>query len=197
MFHRTTSVFAASLNMAYYSWLTFQFQRQNHNDDANSPHSILIFLTSLLLNFLLLKFQCLNTTPFQTHPKTTYLSVLTFLGYVLARAALLRLSSWLRYRPAYAYVVERFVLTFGSLAAVSLASLLSPDRSRPVLYLLCVVLLAGEPVFLAYKAIMEYQVRRRRMCAFQALFLSLPRIMALRRRAQRQLEILPTQMQRH
>nr|GMD00357.1 hypothetical protein TEA_009676 [Ipomoea batatas]GMD85577.1 hypothetical protein TEA_009676 [Ipomoea batatas] len=170
--------------MAFYSW--FIFNCHNPNDDANS---VLTFLTSVLLNFLVLKFQSLDTTPFQTHPKTTYVSVAAFLGYVVARATHLRLSSWLRYRPTYAYAVNHFALTFGSLAVVSLTSLLFPDRARPVLYVLSMVLLAAEPGFMVYKTMREYQIqvrRRRRMCA---LFVSLTRIMAFRRRVQRQLEL--------
>nr|GMD00355.1 hypothetical protein TEA_005570 [Ipomoea batatas] len=167
--------------MAFHSW--FIFHCRHNPNDANS---ILAFLTSLLLNFLVLKFQSLDTTPFNTHTKTTYVSITAFLGYVMARATQLRLSSWLRYRPTYAYVVDHFVLAFGSLAVVSLASLLFPDRARPVLYVLSVLILAAEPV---YKTIREYQVqvrRRRRMWAF---LVSLPRIMAFRRRVQRQLEL--------
>ncbi|KAF7139011.1 hypothetical protein RHSIM_Rhsim07G0112100 [Rhododendron simsii] len=48
--------------------------------------------------------------------------------------------------PTYALVISRGMVAFGSLSVVSLASILSPNSFRPVLYFLYVLVTAAELV---------------------------------------------------
>ncbi|XAR54926.1 hypothetical protein NMG60_11030264 [Bertholletia excelsa] len=98
-------------------------------------HSIFAILISALFEFLQLKYQGKEASPFQTHPKPTSVAIASLILYYLAyEAQLSRLSA--TYVPCFPGVAF-----FGSL--FSLASILLSDSLEPVLYLVHVLFRTG------------------------------------------------------
>lgn len=125
--------------ICYYNSYFFQSQ-----EIANSLHSIFSLLTSLLLNFLILKYQNHDNTPFETHPKSIYCAITSFLAYSMLHDIEKRFSPQRRRimtrNRAYVVVHGYAMLLFGSLCVASLVSILLPDSASPVLYFLCLML---------------------------------------------------------
>ncbi|KAH7863157.1 hypothetical protein Vadar_014060 [Vaccinium darrowii] len=115
----------------------FYFTQQGERHPLSLYHAIFEFLLPVLLNFLKLKYQGLDSTPFQTHPKAMFTSIASLLLYSLAYDYELSLYSiHSQTRPAYANVLVHGAVVLGSLSLVSLASVISPEPIRPVLFLL-------------------------------------------------------------
>ncbi|KAH7833223.1 hypothetical protein Vadar_004198 [Vaccinium darrowii] len=108
----------------------FYFTQQEEQHPLSLYHAIYGFLLPNLTSFLKLKYQGLDSTPFETHPKTMFICIASFLLYLLAY------SIHSHTTPAYANVVLRGAVVLGSLSLVSLASVISPEPIRPVLFLL-------------------------------------------------------------
>ncbi|KAH7856910.1 hypothetical protein Vadar_006795 [Vaccinium darrowii] len=111
--------------------------QQEEQHPLSLYHAIYVFLLPNLTNFLKLIYQGLDSTPFETHPKTMFISIASFLLYLLAY------SIHSHTTPAYANVVLRGAVVLGSLSLVSLASVISPGSIRHVLFLLDVLFSAG------------------------------------------------------
>lgn len=150
--------------ICYYNSYFFQSQ-----GIENSSHSIFSLLTSLLLNFLLLKYQNQDKTPFETHPKSIYCAITNFLAYSILHDIEKRFSPQRRRSCTYVVVHDYTMLLMGSLRVASLGSILLPDSACPVLYLLCLMLPSCGLLHLAYKNI---------KVIFWPLFFSLWRFMA-------------------
>ncbi|GFZ02096.1 hypothetical protein Acr_15g0007050 [Actinidia rufa] len=87
-----------------------------------SRNMFLALFIPVILNFLELKYQGKDFSPFQTHPKTMRVAVVSLLLYCFAYDFEKRLCS-----PAYAHIVCSGRAVFGSLLSVSLASVLFQD----------------------------------------------------------------------
>ncbi|GFZ02095.1 hypothetical protein Acr_15g0007040 [Actinidia rufa] len=87
-----------------------------------SRNTFLALFVPVILNFLELKYQGKDFSPFQTHPKMMRVAVVSLLLYCFAYDFEKRLCS-----PAYAHIVHSGRAVFGSLLSVSLASVLFQD----------------------------------------------------------------------
>uniref|UniRef100_A0A5B7CCL4 Uncharacterized protein n=1 Tax=Davidia involucrata TaxID=16924 RepID=A0A5B7CCL4_DAVIN len=132
--------FLGQFNVAFISIRCYFSQEQSA---SNSCHTIFAFILQLLLKFIELKYQGKDNSPFDTHPKTMSVAITSLLMYCLAFDAELRVSSIQPTFPCGRAVHHSMVL-FKSLSVASLASILFPDRARPVLYVLYILLSAGE-----------------------------------------------------
>ncbi|KAH7836272.1 hypothetical protein Vadar_034252 [Vaccinium darrowii] len=118
-------------NVAFFSRsFSFYFTQQEEQHPLSHYHTIYGFLLQNLTSFLKQKYQGLDSTPFETHPKTMFICIASFLLYLLAYLIHSHTT------PAYANVVLRGEVVLGSLSLVSLASVISPEPIRPVLFLL-------------------------------------------------------------
>jgi hypothetical protein len=87
--------------------------------ENNNPHHTLVAFTYFVLHgFLQLKHPQ-NPTPFEIHPKTTFVSIVTFLAYCLL--------FWVRLK--FAIHVNTLMEIFGSLSLISLVLMLLPDHT--------------------------------------------------------------------
>jgi hypothetical protein len=85
--------------------------------ENNNPHHTLVAFTYFVLHgFLQLKHPQ-NPTPFEIHPKTTFVSIVTFLAYCLL--------FWVRLK--FAIHVNTLMEIFGSLSLISLLLMLLPS----------------------------------------------------------------------
>ncbi|KAF7149213.1 hypothetical protein RHSIM_Rhsim03G0061900 [Rhododendron simsii] len=134
-----TNIAFTSLSFSSY----FSQQLGEEQQPLSIYRAIYEFVLPVLISFLKLKYQGLDSTPFETHPKTMFVSIASLLLYSLACDYELRLISSMRTPPAYANVLLCGAVVLGSLPLVSLASVIFPDRIRPVLFLLYVLFSAG------------------------------------------------------
>ena len=132
---------AEFVNVAFFS--TRIFLLQEHATPPTPYHAIFAFLVLVLLDFLKLRYLGMNSSPFQTHPKSMSAAIASLLAYCLAYDAEPSFSS---IHPAFAYarVIRRAKVIFGLLCSVSLSSILFPDSIQVVLYSLFVLFLASE-----------------------------------------------------
>ncbi|KAL0432916.1 UNVERIFIED_CONTAM: hypothetical protein Slati_2625900 [Sesamum latifolium] len=112
-------------------------------------HQGVSFIIPVLLAFLQLKCQGNQETPFATHPKTMAVAVSACVLYYLAYSAQFRpcvrcLS------PACCGVLRHCMVWFGDLSVASTASLFFADSIRPLLYVLFLLLPAGELLYRLY-----------------------------------------------
>ncbi|KAG5556372.1 hypothetical protein RHGRI_006839 [Rhododendron griersonianum] len=138
--------FSGRTNIAFTSRRFSSYFSQQLGEEQRSLslyHAIYEFVLPILISFLKLKYQGLDSTPFETHPKTMFVSIASLLLYSLAYDYALRLSSSMSTPPAYANVLLCGAVVLGSLPLVSLASVIFPDSIRPVLFLLYVLFSAG------------------------------------------------------
>ncbi|KAH7863746.1 hypothetical protein Vadar_021474 [Vaccinium darrowii] len=95
-----------------------------------SQHTIFAFLISALLNFLELQYQNTSTvSPFQTHPKTMWVALLSLFLYCIAHDV----------EPRFIQVGRGGMGLFGSILCVSLASVLFHNSVSLALYFLYVL----------------------------------------------------------
>ncbi|KAH7864789.1 hypothetical protein Vadar_033851 [Vaccinium darrowii] len=86
MFRQSSSTFNGRINMAFINARSYNIFQQHAVPDPR--HTIFAFLISSLFNFLDLKYQGNGTvSPFQTHPITMYVALLSMLLYCFACAA--------------------------------------------------------------------------------------------------------------
>ncbi|KAF7149317.1 hypothetical protein RHSIM_Rhsim03G0062000 [Rhododendron simsii] len=138
--------FSGWTNIAFASRSFFSYFSQQLGEEQQPLslyHGIYEFVLPVLISFLKLKYQGLDSTPFETHPKTMFVSIASLLLYSLAYDYELRLISSMRTPPAYANVLLCGAVVLGSLPLVSLASVIFPNSIRPVLFLLYVLFSAG------------------------------------------------------
>ncbi|KAL3497521.1 hypothetical protein ACH5RR_040253 [Cinchona calisaya] len=135
--------FNINVNLISTKFQSFHFPRQplHHHQISSSRHSVLTFIAAVLVNFLQLKYQNKNETPFETHPKTMYFAVTTLLLYCLAYDAKSRFSCNLFFKCCTGF--------FGPLTLASLSSVLFPEPLSPALFSLSVLFSVCE--FLCYE----------------------------------------------
>ncbi|CAL5429631.1 unnamed protein product [Camellia sinensis] len=106
---------------------------------STSRHAVLAFLAPTLLEFLEFQYQGKVCSPFQTHPKTMSVAIVSLLLYCLAYDAELRFSST-PHSPSQSRVVGGGMVLFGSIFALSLAYVLLQDNSAGLVLFLLFVL---------------------------------------------------------
>ncbi|KEH18761.1 hypothetical protein MtrunA17_Chr8g0347951 [Medicago truncatula] len=85
--------------------------------ETNPQHGLVAFIFFVLLGFLQVRYPE-NPTPFQVHPKTTLVSIASFLLYCLAFMIKLK----------FATRVDTLLEVFGSLSLISLVLMLLPEN---------------------------------------------------------------------
>ncbi|KAL7182724.1 hypothetical protein ACSBR1_041416 [Camellia fascicularis] len=138
--HNTHRNFFGQINVVIIGMRYYFSQQQEQLNNLSSCHAVLAFIVPVLLNFLQLKYQKLEISPFETHPKSMSVAIASLLMYCLAYDAELRFSASQR-TQTYA---RRGVVVFGWFGLVSLASILLPDSVGPLLYSLYVLFSSGE-----------------------------------------------------
>lgn len=145
------------------------------------PLTIFSFVLPILLNFLVLKYQNQDKSPFQTRPKTVLLGILSLILYCFCYDYLQRIR--MHGRPAVlAHVFHHCVLFFGYLAMATLASLLLPDSASPAFYAFYITLSVSDLLYLVYQRIRRSQLRGTRFgdTRNSPFFVSMWRILAQR-----------------
>ncbi|KAL3497527.1 hypothetical protein ACH5RR_040259 [Cinchona calisaya] len=109
----------------------------------SSRHAIFAFLVTLLLNFLQVKYQGKAESPFETHPKTMLVAIVTLFIYCLSYDTKLRFTNH-NTSSAYISFVNISMAIFGPLSLAAISSILFPEFPGPqvlfsvaLLYLLC------------------------------------------------------------
>ncbi|CAA2978387.1 Hypothetical predicted protein [Olea europaea subsp. europaea] len=114
---------------------------------TSNDKRIVSFIVPVLITLMQVKYQSVDKTPFITHSKTMNGAVFSILMYsYFAYGAKLRFDLHGN-PPTYAF---HFMVLFGNMAVASLASIFFSDSIRPVLYLLCVLISAGEWLYGVY-----------------------------------------------
>ncbi|KAA8522202.1 hypothetical protein F0562_012875 [Nyssa sinensis] len=141
--HRSHQSFSGQFNVAFINDRCYISQQQHA---PTSRNAILAYIVPVLLNLIELKYQGKDDSAFEAYPKTMCFAVTSLLMYCLAYYVELKFSSshptW--FGIFYARALHHSMVLFGSLTMASLASILFPDPVRPVLYVLCILLSAGE-----------------------------------------------------
>ncbi|KAL2506226.1 Uncharacterized protein Adt_21847 [Abeliophyllum distichum] len=107
-----------------------------------------VFIVPVLGTLMQVKYQGIEKNPFITYSKTMTVAVITLLLYsYLAYGAKLRFDLPDN-PPTYDFHCMVF---FGNTAVASLTSIFFPDSIRPFLYLLCVLISAGEFLYWVYR----------------------------------------------
>lgn len=111
---------------------------------TSSRHAILVFIVPILVNFIDVKFQGKFISPFDTHPLSTMVAILSLLAYCLAYGVEQTFSS-----STSAHIFRGLMTFSGSLSLASLASILLPDCFRLILYTFYISVSIGEfrPMF--------------------------------------------------
>ncbi|KAL0290906.1 UNVERIFIED_CONTAM: hypothetical protein Sangu_2554900 [Sesamum angustifolium] len=112
-------------------------------------HQGVSFIIPVLLAFLQLKCQGNQETPFATHPKTMAVAVSASVLFYLAYSAQFR-PCVRRFSPACVGVLRHCMVWLGNLSAASMASVFFADSVRPLLYVLFLLLPAGELLYWLY-----------------------------------------------
>lgn len=142
---RTTNVFLIGpFQISSYN----HFHRRSHDDvheqlrTSTSRLKILAFVMPVIVNLIQLMYQKNDYSPFQTHPITIFVGVLSLLVCAFAYGVELTFTRGLS--PTCTCIVRDLVRLFGSLSLASLTSLLFPNWVRPIVYFICVVLPLAE-----------------------------------------------------
>ncbi|CAN4127665.1 unnamed protein product [Withania somnifera] len=144
---------AHSTFMATQAYIFYMYEEQS---TTTCFLPILGFNFTILINFLQLKYQGNNKTdPFQTHPKTMRVSVISLLVYCLIYGVKQRFSCHPIYRKL-SYLVHNVMVFFSSQSLASTASLLFPDPLSHVVFFLCFLLYGGEMLHWLCKKIMQH-----------------------------------------
>lgn len=144
--------FPIHFNFAFHNMINFYHFYFLQAQGIATCHDIFSFAIPILLNFIGLKYQNQGKSPFQTHPKTVLLGILSLLLYCCSydyqqRICLPRRSLVLN------QILNRCILFFGYTAMAMLASLLFPDSASPAFSVLYVMLSAGDMLVLVYQRI--------------------------------------------
>lgn len=102
--------FSAQQNVAFIS-TTYYFVQERRTQVSHHPNYA--FIVSSLLQFLQLKCQGKEDTPFDTHPRTIRVAISSLLIYGLANDAQLRFPWGPHLPPSYATVVGHAVRLVG------------------------------------------------------------------------------------
>lgn len=138
------------------------------SNSLNIPHTVPSFpiLFTSILEFLQLKYQGKQQTPFDTHPLVTYVGIFCLILYCLGYNVEQRFSTNLRYRIRFSKYVCWIMVFSGSVCLASTVSILFPDRIRPILFVMFFVIAAAELLHFLYCSIVqriaEFSRRRRR-----------------------------------
>ncbi|CAA2957016.1 Hypothetical predicted protein [Olea europaea subsp. europaea] len=107
------------------------------------------FVVPTLLAFLQVKDNGMDKSSFIAHSTTMHTAIISFLIYAfLAYGMNLMPQNLHGNAPPYPFHCMVF---FGNTAVASLASIFFPDSIRPVLYVLCVLISAGELLYWVYQ----------------------------------------------
>ncbi|GLT95542.1 hypothetical protein SLE2022_132190 [Rubroshorea leprosula] len=139
--HGWSSIFARwqqqlSLNV------TFNTLRCNFAQETLTPHSchaIIVFIVPTLIDLIEVKYQAKKHSPFETHPASTMVAVTGLLVYCFAYGAELAFPS-----SIYANAFHVSMTVFGSISVASLASILLPESTQLIVYILYMLLSIGE-----------------------------------------------------
>ncbi|KAL3497535.1 hypothetical protein ACH5RR_040267 [Cinchona calisaya] len=118
----------------------YHFPQNIRDTIMSSRQAIFAFLVSALLNFLQIKCQGKAESPFETHPKTMFVAIVTLLLYCLSYDAKLRFSSIHRNLSFVNISMAIFgPLSLAALSSVLLSEFLGPQVlfSVALLYSLC------------------------------------------------------------
>jgi hypothetical protein len=110
----------------------------------SSRHAILVFIVPILINLIEVKFEGKHYSPFETHPKTIMVAIVSLLLYCLAYGAELGFSPQSPTSKVARVLCSSFMTFFGSLSLASLASILLPDCLQFVLYIVHLLISMGE-----------------------------------------------------
>ncbi|KAL3499654.1 hypothetical protein ACH5RR_038747 [Cinchona calisaya] len=106
-------------------------------DTLSRSQAIFVLIVTVLLNFLQLKYQGKDQSPFETHPKIALLAVVSLILYCILCNAKLRISG---NHPNYIHcLVKNSMVFFGFLSLASLSSVLFPEPFCPFLFSLSIL----------------------------------------------------------
>lgn len=120
--------------------IRYYFQEYSKETILHSRVAILALAITTLLNFLQVKYQGKDESPFETHPKVTLLAIISLLLYCFSFDAKLRISSHNIYYSSLVHISMAF---FGPLSLASLCSILFPESfcsfffSTSILFSMC------------------------------------------------------------
>ncbi|CAI9095736.1 OLC1v1031732C1 [Oldenlandia corymbosa var. corymbosa] len=119
------------INLNFISITNHFPQNYYHHDDdlttSPSRHSILTFTASALINFIEIKYQGKDESPFETHPRIMLLAVTSLILYFLAFDVSSRFSA-----SSLTAIIWRFMMVFfGLLSLAALLSVLLPESLCP------------------------------------------------------------------
>lgn len=111
-------------------------------------YNVISSAISMLLNFVILKYQGKTVSPFETYQKTVFFGVTSLLVYCFAYHFL---------KTTIDHPINRMYhrcgVLFGYLSIASLASLLYPDSATPLIFLLCTMISAPDLVIWVFRRI--------------------------------------------
>ncbi|KAL3499631.1 hypothetical protein ACH5RR_038724 [Cinchona calisaya] len=99
--------------------------------------AIFAFIVGVLLSFLRVKYQGKDHSPFETHPKTIFVAILSLFVYCLSYDAKLKLAPS-NISANYAYFLDINMAFFGPLLLASLSSILCPESLCPLIVFLSI-----------------------------------------------------------
>lgn len=140
-FGRNNCVNLNFISMSYHFSQFYQYH-YHHHPTSSSRHSILTFTAAALVDFLQLKYQGKNESPFETHPRTMFLAIASLLLYCLAYDAKSRFTSYVNF-----CICQSLMAFFGPLSLASLFSVLLPQLLCPVLFSLSLLFSLSEMPF--------------------------------------------------
>ena len=110
----------------------------------SSRHAILVFVVPIIVSLIEVKYQGKHDSPFEPHPKTIMVAIVTLLLYCLAYGAEIAFSPQ-RTTSKCARLLCSFMNLFGSLSdsLASFASILHPDCLQFVQYIVYILLSMG------------------------------------------------------
>jgi hypothetical protein len=117
----------------------------------NTLHANISLAVSVLLNFILQKYQGNQNSPFEANPIMVYLGVASLLLYGLSYFCLQRISQHHRAMRSFAHIVYRCMLFFGYLSVSALASLLDSGLAAIVLFPVSIMLSVGDLLYSIYR----------------------------------------------
>ncbi|CAL5429634.1 unnamed protein product [Camellia sinensis] len=135
--HSSQKNFFGQINVAIVGMSYFFAQQEEQSTSSASYHSILAFIVPVLLNFMQIKYQKMEISPFETHPKSMGVAIPSLLLYCFVHDAELRSSSSQTY-------ARRGKVVFGWLGLVSMASIFLADSLGSLRYSLYILFSAGE-----------------------------------------------------
>lgn len=108
-------------------------QPQDPKMSVSSRQAIFAFIIGVLLNFLQVKYQGKDESPFETHPTTMFVAIASLLVYCLSYDAKLRISA------GYNYFLRIIMALSAPLSLASILSVLFPKSLYPSLFTLSIM----------------------------------------------------------